>query len=136
MKNVKKKIKKCKNCKILKCSKFQFEVIFSTRYHRFHASRMLKYVYISEKVISEKSDIFHVFVDFGTLSTPLLNYFGEFEAQKQKRKIPYVKPFPAFDWNRKSNVKLWINLKKVFFTKFVIETDLAAKLPASPVLLF
>ena len=80
-------------------------------------------------LISKKANIFHVLVDFGALSTPLLNYFGEFEAQKQKRKIPYVKPFPAFDSNRKSNVKRWRNLKKVFgFTKFVIERGLAAKL--------
>ena len=76
---------------------------------------MLAYVYISENSISKKCHIFHAFVDFGTLSTPLLNCFRGFDAQEQKRKIPYVKPFPGFDSNRKSNVKLWRNLKKVFF---------------------
>lgn len=87
--------------------------------------------------MSKKPDILHVFVDFGTLSIPLLNYFGQFEDRKQKRQIPYVKPFPGFYSNRKSNLQPRRNLKKVItFTEFVIERGLAAKPPTSPVSLF
>ena len=88
---------------------------------------MLAYVYISENLISKKFHICHVLVDVGALSTPLLNCFRGSEAREQKRKIPHVKPIPAFDQNRKRSVKLWKNLRNVFlFTKFVIEPGLAA----------
>ena len=38
--------------------------------------------------------------------TPLLNFVEGFRAWGHKRKITYMKPFPGFDSNRKSNVKL------------------------------
>ena len=124
LKNLKKHEKNAKKLKSSNIRKLHLKFNLSASYQHVYVSTMLVYVYISENLISKKGDMFHVSVDFGTLGTPLLNDGGEFEAQKQKRKILCVKPFSGFDSNRKSNVKLWRNLKKVFcFTKFVIETD-------------
>ena len=71
------------------------------------------------KLDPEKMSYFSLFGRF--CDTPLLNCFGGVEAQEQKRKIPYVKPLPAFDLNRKSNVKLRRNHK--FFACFNINVD-------------
>ena len=123
-----------KKMKIWKC---QLKFIFSTWYHHCYVSRILRYVYIVENSISEKCHISHVFVDLGILNSTSGDDSEGIWGQDYKRKITYVKPLVVLDSNRKSNVKLWRNLKKVFFfTKFVIEPGLAAKLRASPVLLF
>ena len=122
--------KSAKKWQISNIRKFQMKFNLSASYQHIHVSTMLIYVYISENLISKKGTIFHVLVDFGTLGTPLLNYFGEFEAWKQKRNIPYVKPFPGFDSSRKINVKRWRNLKKVlFFTKLGAGGKPSTRLP-------
>ena len=97
-----------KKMKIWKC---QLKFIFSTWYHHCYVSRILRYVYIVENSISEKCHISHVFVDLGILNSTSGDDSEGIWGQDYKRKITYVKPLVVLDSNRKSNVKLWRNLK-------------------------
>ena len=68
------------------------------------------------KIFSEESRLTQSRLMTKTPESLFGGEFDRFRASYTKCKITYVKPLPAFDSSRKSNVKLWKNLKKVFFS--------------------